>query len=64
MSDPPDRLGREMNNTGHDGCGLACRQLLQGNGPQHHPNLLNPGTKNLADRVLIFPRHLKFDGAS
>jgi len=35
-----------------------------GQGPEHRPNLLNPGPKNLADRFLIFPGHLKFDGAS
>ena len=64
MSDPPNSLGGEMNNTSHHGCGLARRQLLQGNGPEHHPNLLNPGPKNLADCFLIFPGHLKFDGAS
>jgi hypothetical protein len=31
--------------------------------PQHHPNLLNPGPKNLADRFLIFPGQLKLNGA-
>jgi len=64
MSDPPDRLRREMNDASHHRCALARRQLLQGNRPEHHPNLLNPGPKNLADCSLIFPRHLKFDGAS
>ncbi len=64
MRYPPNRLGREMNNPSNHGCGLACRQLLQGNGPEHHSNLLNPGPKNLADCFLIVPGHLKLDGAS
>jgi hypothetical protein len=64
MSDPPDRLGRKMNNPSHHRRGLACRQLLQGNGPEHHPNLLNTGPKNLADCFLVFPGHLKLNGAS
>jgi hypothetical protein len=64
MSDPPDRLRRQVNNASHRRRGLACRQLLQGNGPEHHPNLLNPGPENLADRFLIFPGYLKIDGAS
>ena len=53
-----------MNDASHSRCGLARRQLFQGNGPEHHPNLLNPGPKNLADCFLIFPGHLKFDGVS
>ena len=64
MSYSPNRLGREMNNPSHHRCRLARRQLLQGNGPEYHPNLLNPGPENLADCFLIFPGHLKFDGAS
>ena len=64
MSDPPDRLGRQMHDASHHRCGLPRCQLLQSNGPEYHPNLLNPGPKNLANCLLIFPRHLKFDGAS
>jgi hypothetical protein len=62
MGDAPTCLGRKVNDTSHHRCGLARRQLLQGNGPEHHPNPLNPGPKNLADCFLIFPRHLKLDG--
>ena len=64
MGDPPHRLGREMNDASHPRCGLARRQLLQGNRPEDHPNLLNPGPKYLAHCFLIFPGHPKFDGAS
>ncbi len=64
MSYAPNRLRREMHNPSHHGRGLARRQLLQGNGPEHHPNLLNPGPENPADCFLIFPGHLKLDGTS
>ena len=64
MGDPPDRLRRKVNDASHHGGSLARRQLLQGNGPQNHPNLLNPGPKNVSNCILIFPGHLKLDGAS
>jgi hypothetical protein len=53
-----------MNQVSHNRGGLARRQLLQGNGPQHHPDWLNPGPQKLADGLLIFLRQMKFDGAS
>jgi len=55
---------QQMNDASHHRCGLARRQLLQGNGPEHHANLLNPGPKNLTDCFLILPGHLNFDWAS
>src|SRR5260370_10168155 len=47
MSDPPDRLGRQMNDASHSRYGLARCRRFQGDGPEHRPNLLNPGPKNL-----------------
>jgi hypothetical protein len=53
-----------MNDASHHGRGLACRQLLQGDGPEHYSNLLNPSSENLSDGFLIIPGYLKVDGTS
>jgi len=47
MGDPPNRLGRQVDDFGDHRSGLSCRQLLQGNRPQHDPNLLNARAKDL-----------------
>ncbi len=53
MADPPDRLRRQMNDASHHRSGLPCRQLLQSDGPEHDPNLLNTRPKDLSDGPLI-----------
>jgi hypothetical protein len=53
-----------MHDARYGGRGLARRQLLQGDGSEHHTNLLDAGSKDLSDALLILPGHLKLDGAS
>jgi hypothetical protein len=53
-----------MNDASHHRRGLARSQLLQGDGPEHHPNLLNTSSQNLSDGFLIIPGYLKLDGTS
>jgi hypothetical protein len=53
-----------MHDARYGGRGLARRQLLQGDGSEHHTNLLDAGSKDLSDTPLILPGHLKLDGPS
>jgi len=64
MGNPPHGLRRYMHDARYGGRGLTRSQLLQGDGSEHDTNLLNAGSKDLPDALLIFPRHLKLDGAS
>jgi hypothetical protein len=64
MGDAPNGLRREVNDLGNHWGGLSRRQLLQGNRPEHDPNLLNPGAQDLPNGLLILPGHLEVDGAS
>jgi hypothetical protein len=64
MRDPAYCLRRQMDDLGYSRGGLARRKLLQGNGPEHHPNLLDSSRKDRSNGLLILPRHLKLDGAS
>ena len=64
MGNPPYSLRRYMHDTRHGGRGLARCQLLQGDGSEHDTNLLNASSKDLSNGLLIFPGHLKLDGAS
>ena len=43
---------------------LSRSQLLQGNRPEHDPNLLNARAKNLPYGLLILARQMEVDGAS
>jgi len=38
---------------GNGWSGLSRGQLLQGNRPEHDPNLLNPGAEDLPNGLLI-----------
>ncbi len=52
----------------HHPCNRRSRQsrtqLLQGNRPEHDPNLLNPGAQDLPNGLLILAGQLEVDGAS
>ena len=64
MGDPPNGLGRQVDDFGDHRSGLSHRQLLQGNRPEHNPNLLNASAKDLPNDLLIAARQMKVDGAS
>ena len=53
-----------MNDSGDYWGSLFRGQLLQGNRPEHDPNLLNPGAQDLPNSLLIHARQLEVDGAS
>jgi hypothetical protein len=63
MSNPSHRLRRQMHAARHRGRGVARRQLLQDDGAQYDTNWLHPGSQELSDGLLIFPGHLKLNGA-
>jgi hypothetical protein len=64
VGNPPHRLRRYVHDTRYRGRGLARRQLFQGDGSEHHTNLLDARSKDLSDVLLILPGYLKLDGAS
>jgi len=64
MGDPPNGLGRQVDDFGDHRSGLSRGQLLQGNRPEHDPNLLNAGAKDLPNDLLIAARQMEVDGAS
>jgi len=64
MGDAPNGLRRQVNHPSNDWGGLPRGQLLQGNRPEHEPNLLNPGAQNLPNGFLILARQLEVDGSS
>ena len=53
-----------MDDPGNDRGRLSRGQLLQGNRPEHDPNLLNPGAQDLPNGLLILAGQLEVDGAS
>jgi hypothetical protein len=64
MGDAPNGLRRQVDDPGNYGGGLSRGQLLQGNRPEHDPNLLNPGAQDLPNGLLILAGQLEVDGAS
>jgi hypothetical protein len=64
MGDAPNGLRRKVDDPGNYGGGLSRGQLLQGNRPEHDPNLLNPGAQDLPNGLLILAGQLEVDGAS
>jgi len=52
-----------MHNARHYGRGLARGQLLQCDGPEDDPNLLNAGPEDLLEGLLILAGYLEVDGA-
>ena len=64
MGDPPDCLWGKMNHTRHRGRGVSLAQWLQGNGPEHHPNLLNARPQNPLHGLLVLLGKCELDGAS
>ena len=53
-----------MHHPGNRRSRLSRSQLLQGNRPEHDPNLLNTRVKNLPNGLLILARQMEVDGAS
>jgi hypothetical protein len=64
MGDAPNGLRRQVNDPGDYWGSLFRCQLLQGNRPEHDPNLLNPGAQDLPNGLLILAGQLEVDGAS
>ena len=64
MGDAPNGLRRQVDDLGNEWGGLSRGQLLQGNRPEHDPNLLNPRAQDLPNGLLIFAGQLDVDGAS
>jgi hypothetical protein len=64
MGDAPNGLRRQVDNPGNYGGSLSGGQLLQGNRPEHDPNLLNPGAQDFPNGPLILAGQLEVDGAS
>jgi len=64
MGDAPNSLGRQVNDPGDYGSSQFRGQLLQGNRPEHDPDLLNPGAQDLPNSLLILAGQLEVDGAS
>ena len=64
VGDAPNGLRRQVDDLGDYWGGLSRGQLLQGNRPEHDPNLLNPGAQDLPNGTLILTGQLEVDGAS
>jgi hypothetical protein len=62
LCNPPNRLGRQMNDSRHLRSRPPQRQLFQGNGPQNHPHLLNASAKQALKFFVVFGRDLNFNG--
>ncbi len=64
MGNAAHRLRRKMDDPRDGRSRLSLVELLQRNGPEHNPHLLNAGLENPRNRLLVLARKLEVDGAS